>query len=214
MRWVLSIALRIVGGIVGLQLLAFVIVAFAFVVPLVFKEFPDQWAELWKGKATAEVIQIASTCAILEAAPRGDRSRRVTTQVPCDRLDAEMAARPRAAMRIGPRDIVAIVFRTESDQEIRTTVPRRTLGLLKTTAPGHRFRISYDQRFPERVRKPAGDQVTFWGVVLGMVAATVGAGIWCWRWVRLLMATEPFRRRPFGRQNWRQLWAGSRAPSR
>lgn len=158
------------------------------------QELPRQWADLWRGKAEAQVVEVRSRCQIREPREPKSRTPAVFIDVPCERLAEERAARPAGTWSSGPIVEVTIRFRAASGKDVIASTSAHALGLGETVAVGHRLAVSYDPAKPERDATKASDFATFVMVAVGCLAV-VTAGLGAVAYLAWIQASARARRR-------------------
>lgn len=156
-------------------LVAFVLMMFVWHV--LWNDLPKQWKELWRARAEAEVVRVIQTCRIRE--PREPRSREPAryTEVPCERVEQELAVRPKGARRTAPRREAEIQFVDDSGDLVRLVVPAHAIGLATRDEAGTRITVSYDPARPVKTLRKARDRshvVIVLLVLAGLVATVIG----------------------------------------
>ena len=193
MRWAGRALLVVAGLALAYYPLVMTVFAGLFMLDALHRDARREWQDLWRGTADAVVTEIRTRCSIREWQLEGQRRRLTSRDVPCDRVDAEVAARPGQAQPLGPVREIVIAFTTEEGRPIEAVSYSGVLRLPDPVEAGQRLRVSYDPKKPGHVPYAAtgiGALVTLVMLHAALLAAVYAAGRWLWRrlagaWARL-----------------------------
>lgn len=194
MLWLLEKLAKGIGLLLALHFGAFFAIMALFMMVATLKETPKQFAELWRERAEATVTAVGEQCTIREAAAVGRRGRGASgvSRVPCENLEAELAARPAGAKLQFREKIGRIVFTTGGGAEIEVDLPRWKLEGSGPVAVGRRVTVSYDPATPSgtvHIPPRLRPYLISTAITIGLAALVIAAIRW---WVlRELARTGP-----------------------